>query len=139
MRQGFLPYWRPVSFLVAVLALASGPAGAQGPPRITASAARQIQAIRSIKTSRTVAQGKLESRLLMAVLKLHRDSRLSALPAFRYVTPDADGKIEVDIDARTTADVKPVVDQVFPLAEAEAALRRMEAAQQMGKIALDCG
>ncbi|HEX3528688.1 MAG TPA: neuroendocrine convertase 1, partial [Thermoanaerobaculia bacterium] len=115
MRQGFLSYWRPAALLVAALAFASGPAGAQSPPRITASAARQIQAIQSIKTSRTVAQGKIESRLLMAVLKQNRDTRLSALPTFRYVTPDADGKIEVDIDARTTADVKPVVDKVQAL------------------------
>ena len=35
--------------------------------------------------------------------------------------------------------IKPVVDQIFPLAEGEAALRRMEAGQQFGKIVLEIG
>jgi hypothetical protein len=110
MRQGFLLYWRPAAFLVAALALASSVAAAPGAPKIQASAALQIQAIKNIKTSRTVPQAKLESRLLMAVLKQRRDSRLAALPTFRFVAPDADGKIEVDIDTRTAADVKATVD-----------------------------
>ncbi|WP_239691796.1 zinc-binding dehydrogenase, partial [Hymenobacter coccineus] len=36
----------------------------------------------------------------------------------------------------TEKQIVPVVDEIFPLAEAEAALRRMEAGQQFGKIVL---
>jgi NADPH:quinone reductase-like Zn-dependent oxidoreductase len=34
--------------------------------------------------------------------------------------------------------IVPVVDRVFPLEEAEAALRHMEAGAQFGKIVLQC-
>ena len=36
----------------------------------------------------------------------------------------------------TDQKIVPVVDKIFPLAEAEAALRRLEAGQQFGKIVL---
>jgi len=34
------------------------------------------------------------------------------------------------------AEIKPIIDQVFPLSEAAAAQRRMEEAKQFGKIVL---
>ena len=50
---------------------------------------------------------------------------------------DDDFRAMVDLVARER--LKPVVDRVFPLAQAEEALRHMDGAQQMGKIVLDCG
>ncbi|MGE5306848.1 MAG: zinc-binding dehydrogenase [Alphaproteobacteria bacterium] len=37
-----------------------------------------------------------------------------------------------------TAQIRPIIDRIFPLAEAAAAQRRMEEGKQFGKIVLDC-
>jgi zinc-binding alcohol dehydrogenase/oxidoreductase len=42
----------------------------------------------------------------------------------------------VQLFARTRA--RPVVDRVFPLSQAAAAMERMMKSEQMGKIVLDC-
>jgi NADPH:quinone reductase-like Zn-dependent oxidoreductase len=42
----------------------------------------------------------------------------------------------VHLIARTRA--RPVLDRVFPLSQARAAMERMMASEQMGKIVLDC-
>ncbi len=81
-------------------------------PEISESGAKQLEVLANIKASRTESQQKIDSRLFMAILKQRQDPRLAALPDFRFVVPDADGKIEVDIQARGTNDVKAVVDRV---------------------------
>jgi len=50
-------------------------------------------------------------------------------------TPD---EFRAMIDLVAKAGIKPVVDRVFPLAEAVEAHRLMETSGQMGKILLDC-
>jgi len=46
------------------------------------------------------------------------------------------GDFEACLDLVTTGRARPVVDEVFPLAEARAAHERMEAGEQLGKIVL---
>src|SRR6185295_10057099 len=115
MLQSTLPRFRSLratAFLIAMMALASGLWAAQGAPKLTASAAKQIAVLEGIKGAKTAAQNKIESRLFLAILKQRQDPRLGALPNFRFVTPGADGKLDVDIDVRTTGDVKAVMASV---------------------------
>jgi uncharacterized repeat protein (TIGR01451 family) len=111
-RAGSPAVSRVAVLLVAALVLFASLGAAQGPPRITASAALQIDALTSIKTSKSASQNKIDSRLFMAILKARQDPRLSALPDFRYVAPDADGKIAVDVEARKVSDVKAVLARI---------------------------
>lgn len=105
--------FRTAVFLMAAisaLTFSSGLWAAQ--PKISESAAKQLEVLANIKTSKSATQHKIDSRLFMAILKQRQDPRLAALPDFRFVVPDADGKIEVDIQARGANDVKAVVDRV---------------------------
>jgi zinc-binding alcohol dehydrogenase/oxidoreductase len=56
----------------------------------------------------------------------------------RGTTMGTDDEFRAMIDLVARAGIKPVVDRVFPLAEAVEAHRLMEASEQMGKILLDC-
>ena len=65
---------------------------------------------------------------------LHRIwwKQLSVLGSTMGAREDFEGAYELVKSGRA----KPVVDSVFPLAEAQAAHERLEAAQQFGKIVL---
>jgi len=104
---------------MAVLAVATilGPSAtalAQA-PRMAESAARQVEALRGIKMSRSATDQKISSRLYYAVLSQRADPRLAALPDFRFVKPNADGTILVDIDTTIGAATKPVVSAIDAL------------------------
>jgi uncharacterized repeat protein (TIGR01451 family) len=71
--------------------------------------------LRGIKTSRTPQQNKIDSRLWLGVLHQRGDSRLAALPDFRFVVPEADGRVPVDIVVTSAAGVKPVLDRLEAL------------------------
>ncbi len=104
------------SFLLLVLALALVPSGLWGAPRkVSAAAAPQFQAIRSIKTSKSAVQNKIDSRLYMALLHQRNDSRLAPLTSFRFVKPDPDGRIAIDVALASAAGIKPVINQVLAL------------------------
>ena len=90
-------------------------AHSQAPPKIQASAARQIDVLRGIKTSRSATQTKIQSRLFLALQKQRGDERLNALPDFRFVRPDADGSILVDVMSTTPVAVKPIISQIEAL------------------------
>ncbi len=109
---------RPVAFrtavflVAAIIALTCAAGLWAAPPKISESAAKQMEMLTTIKTSKTAAQHKIDSRLFMAILKQRQDSRLSALPDFRYVAADADGTIEVDVEARQIQDMKTVMTRI---------------------------
>lgn len=114
MLQSTLPRFRSLratAFLIAMLTLTTG-LWAQGPPKITASGAHQIAVLQGIKTAKTAAQNKIESRLFLAILKQRQDPRLGELPNFRFVTPGADGKLDVDIDVSASGNIKAVLQTV---------------------------
>jgi hypothetical protein len=100
------------AFTLTAGSLAAAPAAA---PKISASASRQIQVLEGIKQAKSGAQSKIQSRLFMAVLKHRQDARLTALPTFRFVQPETDGRILIDIDTRGREDVKPVINRVQAL------------------------
>lgn len=113
-------------FIFVVLALALLPAGlwaappAAAPPKLAApklavSAVQQMQAIRSIKTSKSAMQKKIDSRLFMGLLHQRNDSRLAPLTAFRFVKPEADGRVPVDVVLTSAAGMKPVINQIMAL------------------------
>src|SRR3982750_3708669 len=84
------PLRRPVllfSLLVAVALGTSGRVSAATPPslKITESAARQMDALRSVKVGKPPAQNKIDSRLYLALLHQRADARLALLTDFRYV------------------------------------------------------
>jgi uncharacterized repeat protein (TIGR01451 family) len=78
-------------------------------PRIAASAVRQIQALTSVKMTKSKDQNKIDSRLYLGLLHQRKDPRLSSLTDFRFVKPEADGKLPVDIILSDVAGIKPVL------------------------------
>src|SRR5215203_5404957 len=113
----FSTAWRIAAFfLVTPLVLSGGLQAAQGPqPRLAASAVQQIEALRSLKTTRTTTQNKIDSRLFLGLLHQRNDSRLAPLTAFRFVQPQADGKVPVDILVASAAGVKQVNNKLASL------------------------
>jgi uncharacterized repeat protein (TIGR01451 family) len=110
---------RTAAILVAALTFFSAglwaaPSGA-AQPRIAASAVHQMDVLRSIKTSKSAVQNKIDSRLFLGLLHQRNDARLAPLTNFRFVKPEADGRIPVDIVLASRAGVKPVVNQVAAL------------------------
>jgi uncharacterized repeat protein (TIGR01451 family) len=106
--------FRTAAFLLAALTF-SGGLLAQAPPKIALSAAVQLQALRGIKTTRTTVQNKIDSRLFLGLLKLRSDARLAPLTDFRFVRPQADGRVPVDIVVTSAAGIKPVVNRLTGL------------------------
>lgn len=78
-------------------------------PRIAASAVRQIQALTSVKMTKSKDQNKIDSRLYLGLLNQRKDPRLSSLTDFRFVKPEADGRLQVDIILSDAAGIKPVL------------------------------
>lgn len=81
-------------------------------PRVAASALRQIQALRSVKTALTKTQSKIDSRLYLGLLHQRRDARLTPLTDFRFVRPEADGRVAVDILLSDVEGLKAVLKRV---------------------------
>ncbi|HBL29221.1 MAG TPA: neuroendocrine convertase 1, partial [Acidobacteria bacterium] len=117
MPNRFLPprLTRAAATALAVLALSVGVSSAQEPPKLKASGALQIDAIRGIKTSRTAIQNKIDSRLFLGILKLRNDARLAPLTDFRFVRPEADGRVPVDIVVTKASGIKPVANRLGEL------------------------
>jgi hypothetical protein len=88
---------------------------AQAPPRLTASAARQMEAIVGIKASKSAAQGKIDSRLFLGLLHRRGDPRLAPLTDFRFVAPEADGRVPIDVVAVSGEGIKAIVDGLASL------------------------
>ena len=94
-----------------VLILAASPAlGGDGPvgPHITASAAAQMQALDSIDQARSAQQPKIDSRLYLGLLHQQQDTRLAPLTSYRFLKPDADGRVAVDIPISGPEAIAPV-------------------------------
>jgi subtilisin-like proprotein convertase family protein len=107
---------RAAALLLTVLTLLPAGLWGQTPPlRIKPSAAQQIDAIVGIKTAKSATQKKIDSRLYMGLLHQRSDARLTSLTAFRFVKPEADGRIAVDIVLSSAAGVKPVLNEVVAL------------------------
>ncbi|HEY0553721.1 MAG TPA: hypothetical protein VGG20_05605, partial [Thermoanaerobaculia bacterium] len=115
---------RPFIFVVLALALLpaglwAAPPAAAAPklaaPKLAASAVPQMQAIRSIKISKSAMQKKIDSRLFMGLLHQRNDSRLAPLTSFRFVKPEADGRVPVDVVLTSAAGMKPVINQIMAL------------------------
>jgi uncharacterized repeat protein (TIGR01451 family) len=104
--------WRAVAALAAVLTLSAGTLSAQAPPKVAASAALQIQALKGIKVSRTAVQNKIDSRLFLGLLHQRNDARLAPLTDFRFVRPEADGRVPVDIVAANVTGVKAAANRL---------------------------
>ncbi|MBA4285482.1 MAG: hypothetical protein C0434_08125 [Xanthomonadaceae bacterium] len=84
---------------------------AAAPRQIKPAAAAQIAAIQRIKSAATPVQRKIDSGLLMSLLRQRGDARLSALPSqYRYARPEADGRFVVDITLHRDADSGAVLD-----------------------------
>jgi uncharacterized repeat protein (TIGR01451 family) len=85
------------------------------PVKVGPKAALQMQALKSIKTSKSATQNKIDSRLYLGLLKQRSDARLAPLTDFRFVKPEADGKVPVDIVLSTAAGLKPVLNKLDSL------------------------
>jgi uncharacterized repeat protein (TIGR01451 family) len=88
---------------------------APGAPKISASAANQLQVLRGIKTSRSTVQNKIDSRLFLGLLHQRSDSRLAPLTDFRFMKPEADGRVPVDLMITSQGGVKTVINKLDSL------------------------
>lgn len=79
-------------------------------PKIGPRAAAQMQALKSIKATKSPQQNKIGSRLYLGLLHQHADSRLATLTDFRFVKPEGDGRVAVDILLSSVDGVQPVVN-----------------------------
>ena len=91
----------------AVPRAAAAPAAAA---QIKPLAATQIAAIEQIKKTASASQRKLDSRLLLSLMKQRGDARLSGLNRYRYAKPGDDGRFAVDISLARGADPKAVLE-----------------------------
>jgi uncharacterized repeat protein (TIGR01451 family) len=110
-----------LSFLLGGSALCHGMWAAQAPPSLTASAARQMEAIVGIKASKSAVQGKIDSRLFLGLLHRRGDPRLAPLTDFRFVAPEADGRVPIDV-VTMPGGVKAVVEKLASLGAEVAAM-----------------
>ena len=92
-----------------------GPAAAQTPQRLAPSAVRQVQALQSIKSAKSDAQSKIDSRLYLGMLHQQNDPRLAPLTDFRFVTPEDDGRVPVQVVVTSADQVKSVIDRLDSL------------------------
>ncbi len=90
----------------------SAPAGVAAPAQIQPSAAAQIAMLQQIKASKTKAQAKIDSRLFMAMMKQKGDARMAALPDFRFVKPEADGRVAVEIAVTKATGARAVLQKL---------------------------
>lgn len=79
---------------------------------IQASAKQQIQMLNSIKGSRNASQQKIDSRLFMGILNARNDGRALTLPDFRFVLPERDGRIQVEILTSSSSGMKHLLDEL---------------------------
>lgn len=109
---------RTAALVLAALTFAAGLRAAEAraeQPRITASAVVQMQALQSIKTSKSLTQEKIDSRLYLALLHQRGDARLASLKAFRFEQPESDNRFPVDILLHSAGGVKPVLNKLKSL------------------------
>ena len=105
-RTGRRRLWLALALVALVGGAESQGAGASGPPMIAESAALQVRALQAIKTAKTPAQDKIDSRLFLGALHLQKDRRLASLTEFRFVKAEADGRVPVDIMVAKAAGLK---------------------------------
>ncbi|WP_165371638.1 S8 family serine peptidase [Pseudolysobacter antarcticus] len=86
-------------------------------PKIGPRAAAQMQALKSIKTTKSPQQNKIDSRLYLGLLHQRSDSRLATLTDFRFVKPEADGRVAVNILLSGADGVKPVLNLLDSLGD----------------------
>jgi len=111
-----VPSLRIVAFALVALIVFSVAGSAQSPtPKLSASAIKQMDVLRGLKASRSAQQNKIDSRLYLGLLHQRNDTRLAPLTDFRFVVPEADGKVPVDIVVISSSGVKPVVDKMASL------------------------
>src|SRR4051794_34883360 len=132
------PIWRTTASLAVALILCAGLLSDETPPKLAASAVQQVAALRSIKTAKTAAQNKIDSRLYLGLLHQRNDARLVALPNFRFVRPEADGRVPAEIVVTSAAGVKAVVNKLGELGDLAQhisyAYRRVSARVHLGNL-----
>lgn len=94
---------------------AAGKSGATAGPSFQPSAIRQLQALQGIKAGKTKNQQKIDSRLYLGILKQRSAPEVGPLTDFRFVRPDVDGRVAVDILVASGAAVKPVLEKLSTL------------------------
>ncbi len=104
-----------LTFGSAVLMAAPQPPQRTAPPKLQPSALRQMQTLKSIKMAKSGTQAKIDSRLYLGMLRARLDPRLAPLTSFRFVKPEADGRVPVDIALASPNGVKAVANKVVAL------------------------
>ncbi len=100
-----------IFIVAALLVLTPAMAGAAG--TIRAGAIEQIQAIIADKAQRTPAQQKIDSRLLEAERQRAGRASPNGAPALRTgITPDAKGRVLVDVSAEVTPALEKAIERL---------------------------
>jgi uncharacterized repeat protein (TIGR01451 family) len=105
---------------IVVIAACFFPAAAfaaAAPLKIAPTAALQVKTLQAIKTTKTLTQAKISSRLYLASLHEKKDPRLTVLTDFRFLKPEPNtGKIAVDI-ILSSPTLKPVLNKLESLGD----------------------
>ena len=112
-----------ITLAAFALALAAGsaagplPAAAVLPAAVSSSgtalspsAQAQIARLQQIKATRTAAERKLDSQLLLAELAARGDARVAGLDRFHFLTAEADGRWPVDVLVADGGDARRVLE-----------------------------
>ncbi|HEX2831381.1 MAG TPA: proprotein convertase P-domain-containing protein [Thermoanaerobaculia bacterium] len=114
----FVRQLRPFFFIAVLLSLASSVAfAAQEPLKLAPSAALQVRALEAIKNKKTPTQEKIDSRLYLATLHARGDASVTPLTDFRFIQPERDGRVAVDIVLTSPGSMKAVLQKLESLGE----------------------
>jgi subtilisin-like proprotein convertase family protein len=109
-RSGHRPRHALAALILTVAWLASTMPGRVAPPTLSARALRQLEVLSAIGQGRTPVEQKLDTTLHMGLLHQRGDQRLAPLTHFRFVTPDVDGRVRVDVAVNGADGLKPALD-----------------------------
>ncbi|HTR03957.1 MAG TPA: S8 family serine peptidase [Thermoanaerobaculia bacterium] len=84
-------------------------------PQIAPTVSAQVDALQRIKEDRSGVERKIDSRLFLGLLHQRRDSRVEALTSFRFIRPDSDGRVAVDVILQSASGLKAVASSIEEL------------------------
>ena len=113
------------AMILTAALLPSAIPGRVAPPTLSVSALRQLQVLSAVGQGRTPVEQKLDTALHLGLLHQRGDQRLAPLTDFRFVQPDADGRLRVDVALNGADGLKPTLDwlgaNAVPITAASAA------------------
>ncbi len=106
---------RAILFAATGLAITLSTGVLAQPVKLQPSALQQVAVLSSMKASFSKTQQRIDSRLMYALQNQRSDPRIAALTSFRFIQPEADGRVPVDIILSGPTALKPVLEALSRL------------------------